>query len=82
MTYKHITVSLPPVPMGDNFSEPFKQSPEAQREYNIACAAPEMLAALEAASASLQDTSDGKWNSSQAFYALQTVRSAIAKATV
>lgn len=47
MTYKHITVSLPPVPMGDNFSEPFKQDPEAQREYELACAAPELLSCMK-----------------------------------
>ena len=46
MTYKHIKVQLPAVPMGQG-EELFPQSPETMKEYWQAMAAPDLLAALE-----------------------------------
>lgn len=47
MTYKHILVNMPMVPMGPDADHPFKQSPEAEREYALANAAPELLATMK-----------------------------------
>ena len=46
MTYKHIKVQLPLVPMGQG-EELFPQSKEAMQEYWLAMSAPDLLAALE-----------------------------------
>ena len=73
MTDKHITVSLPAVPLGESFSEPFKQDPEAEREYATALAAPELLAALQGILSEVAGIQkDAKY---------EVARAAIAKAT-
>ena len=47
MTYKHIKVQLPLVPMGQG-EELFPQSKEAMQEYWLAMSAPDLLVALKA----------------------------------
>ena len=59
MTYKHITVSLPPVPMGQQFDEPFKQTEETEEEYAMALAAPAMFRALDKIVRLLVEQPDG-----------------------
>ncbi len=47
MTYKHIKIDLPLVPLGNDPDNAFKQDPEAEREYRLAYAAPELLAIMK-----------------------------------
>jgi hypothetical protein len=80
MTYKHITVSLPAVPMGADYANLFPQKEEALLEYNTALAAPELLEALIAVKAHLFHTfEEGEKNPQSAAY--DRVVAAIAKAT-